>query len=133
MNFLFKIRYNISLSFRNKLRQLTEKLYYKVFPDRVNEHSLAMAPIETIKVTQYDLRCLDLVAEEIIPDKELLSDPTFMEYLYRSLYSHYEREIIRLINLDYFPLSHNQMIVRGRIKLYYDDKDIGEEVNLYDR
>ena len=35
------------------IKRLVEKLYYKVFPDRINDHALAWMPIPIIKEERY--------------------------------------------------------------------------------
>ena len=47
------------------IKRLVEKLYYRVFPDRINDHILAQMPIPVIKEERY--RPEKIMAEVRIP------------------------------------------------------------------
>ena len=47
------------------IKRLVEKLYYRVFPDRINDHALAWMPIPVVKEERY--RPEKIMAEVRIP------------------------------------------------------------------
>lgn len=54
------------------IKRLVEKLYYRVFPDRVNEHELAQMPIPVVKEEHYHLE--KIMAEIRIPHELLVEN-----------------------------------------------------------
>jgi len=52
------------------IKCLVEKLYYKVFPDRVHDHELAWMPIPVIEEERY--RPEKIMAEVKIPREQLI-------------------------------------------------------------
>lgn len=61
------------------IKRLVEKLYYRVFPDRVNEHVLAQMPVPVIKEEHY--RPEKIMAEVRIPLELMGKDEPPIEYI----------------------------------------------------
>ena len=95
MNFIQKIIYNIKRDAIKRYRDHAEKIYYKAFPDRVNDHDIAMTPIEPLTVKKYELRPITLEAMETVPrEMTYFINETqaeeFFNYLKRELFSKFE-------------------------------------------
>lgn len=66
------------------IKRLVEKLYYKVFPDRVNEHALANMPIiPVIKEERY--RPEKIMAEVRIPFDPMIRNKPPIEWIKEDL------------------------------------------------
>ena len=62
---MIKWIYNLELALIKRRRDRIEQKYYKVFPDRVNDHFFATSPIPKLMVTKY--HAVTLKSEVRIP------------------------------------------------------------------
>lgn len=130
MNFFKRLFYRAERDLRQAFKDHAEKIYYKAYPERIGEHELAITPIEPLRITAYDLHCINLVSEVILPREmtECLSDAQeeeFDKYLKRELFSKFEPELIKYMKIkrDNPPTPYS-VNYRARIKFYVD---LGEE------
>lgn len=129
MNLFARLTYNLHLSARTRTRILAEKIYYKVFPERIGEHELAMRPIVPLRITTYDLHCINLVAEEILPREMTYyineaQEEEFDKYLKRKLFSKFEPELIKYMKISRsLPTDPYGVTFRARIKFYVDERE----------
>lgn len=65
------------------IKRLVEKLYYRVFPDRIDEHMLAQMPIPVIKEERY--RPEKIMAEVRIPRELMIKNTPPIEWIKESL------------------------------------------------
>ena len=109
-------------------KRLAERIYYKAYPERISDHAIAMTQIEPLKVTAYDLHCVDLVAEEILPREMTYfineaQEEEFDKYLKSKLFSKFEPELIKYMKIRRLPPADpHAVFFRARIKFYVDDK-----------
>lgn len=107
-------------------KRLAERVYYKAYPERISDHAIAMTQIEPLRVTAYDLHCINLVSEVILPREmtECLSEAQeeeFDKYLKSELFSKFEPELIKYMKIkrDNPPTPYS-VSYRARIKFYVD-------------
>lgn len=110
-------------------KRLAEKIYYKAYPDRINDHVIAMTPIEPLRVTTYDLNCINLVAEAMIP-REMThyineaQEEEFFNYLKHDLFTKFEPELIKYMRIKRdMPDNPYTYTYRARIKFYVNDRE----------
>jgi hypothetical protein len=96
MNKIERLYYNVSLRTRNYINKIVERLYYKRFPDRVNEHEIAMAPIPVVKEERGDI--VNLKAEIVIPQEMIDKIPR--EFIRKELSSKLSRMIEPAIEIQ---------------------------------
>ena len=107
-------------------KRLAERIYYKAYPERIREHELAIIPIEPLRITAYDLHCINLVSELILPIEmtECSSDAQeeeFDKYLKSELFSKFEPELIKYMKIKRGnPPTPYSVSYRARIKFYVD-------------
>jgi len=111
-------------------KRLAEKIYYKAYPERINDHAIAMTPIEPLRITRYDLKCIDLVAEEMIPREMTYcineaQEEEFISYLKHTLFSKFEPELIKYMKIKRDRLTGDFALCtyKARIKFFVDDKE----------
>lgn len=111
-------------------KKLAEKIYYKAYPERINDHDIATSPIEPLRVTRYDLKCIDLVAEEMIPREMTYcineaQEEEFINYLKHSLFSKFEPELIKYMKIKRDRITSERALYtyRARIKFFVDDRE----------
>jgi hypothetical protein len=120
------------------INRLVERLYYKRFPDRVNDHEIATTPIEPLKITSYDLHCLDLVAEVRIPREATYfyneaQEEAFDDLLNNELFNKFKPELIKYMKILRDPPTDPHLwTYRARIKFYVDTREIQERRFMYE-
>lgn len=105
------------------IKRLVEKLYYRVFPDRVNEHALAQMPIiPVIKEERY--RPEKIMAEVRIPRNLSFNNEPSIEWIKEDLAVNlidYIKEHM-IIECGDDPLSQCR-VYRGYIRFLREDKN----------
>ena len=126
MNFLKRLFYRAERDLRQAFKDHAEKVYYKAYPERIGEHDIAIAPIKPLRITTYDLHCINLVAEVRLPREltEGLSDAQeeeFDKYLKHELFSKFEPELVKYMKIKRDnPPDPYFVNYRARIKFYVD-------------
>lgn len=110
-------------------KRLAERIYYKAYPERINDHAIAMTPIEPLRVTAYDLRCIDLNAAISLPNEATYcineaQEEEFYKYLKRELFFKFEPELIKYMKIRRSPDPYSA-IFRAHIKFYVDEREEG--------
>lgn len=110
-------------------KRLAEIIYYKAYPERISDHAIAMTQIEPLRVTAYDLHCINLVSEVILPREmtECLNEAQeeeFDKYLKHELFSKFEPELIKYMKIRRLsPTDPYGVKFRARIKFYVDERE----------
>ena len=95
---MIKWIYNLELALIKRRKDRIEKKYYKVFPDRVNDHFIATRLIPSVKVTKY--HAVTLKSEVIIPKNvfERIGDKV-NGFVYPEIMRKMEPEIFKRIEI----------------------------------
>lgn len=104
------------------IKRLVEKLYYRVFPDRINEHALAQMPIPVVKEERY--RPEKIMAEVRIPlDHMTKNNPPF-EWIKEDLAANLVDGIKEHMTIECSddPISQCRLY-RGYIRFLREDKN----------
>ena len=101
-------------------KRLIEKLYYKAYPDRVNDHFIATRPIPSVKVTKY--HAVTLKSEVIIP-RDFLSVVGVETMVKRELFKKLEPEISKRIEIHTLtdPEEKDLVTFEGYYRFYEED------------
>lgn len=79
-------------------KRLIEKMYYKAYPDRINEHDFATQPIEPLIIKEERGDIVNLKAEILIPQDMIDTIPR--DFIRRELSSKLERMIEPAIEIQ---------------------------------
>lgn len=99
------------------IKKLVERLYYKCYPDRVNEHSIAYQPIPIVREEIYKptkvIGCIGLPKD--IYQKGLIPEDHIREELARNM----SKQLAPLISLDIGrdQFTDTYISVYGEIKI----------------
>lgn len=103
------------------IKRLVEKLYYRVFPDRINDHALAQMPISVAKEERY---CPEKIMAEVrIPRELVVKNKPPIEYIKEDLAANLVDGIKEHMTIERCddPISHC-LVYRGYIRFLREEK-----------
>ena len=107
-------------------KRLIEKLYYKAYPDRVNDHFIATRPIPVPIIKERKYNAVTLKASELIPSVYVSTGGEELEKLEteikRELFRKMEPEISKRLEIHkvYLPDIHS-VAYEGYFRFYEED------------
>lgn len=117
---MIKWIYNLELALIKRRRDRIEKKYYKVFPDRVNDHFIATRPIPRVEVTKY--HAVTLKSAKRIP-RDFLSIAGTETMVKHELFKELEPEISKRIEIHTLtdPEEKDLVTFEGYFRFYEED------------
>ena len=102
------------------IKRLVEKLYYRAFPDRINEYTLAQMPIPVIKEEHY--RPEKIMTMYRIPRELMINDKLPFEYIKEHLAINLIDNIKEHMTIECYddPLS-SDIVYQGYIKFLREE------------
>ena len=105
---------------RELIKKIVERLYYKCYPDRVNEHEIATLPIPTPIVRQYKQE--RIIAGIKIPREAYIKDAIPEEFIRKELSIKIAQRLEDQISIEYSPDNFGQYDVFGSIRILKEDQ-----------
>ena len=104
------------------IKSLVEKLYYRVFPDRVYEHELAQMPMPIPVVKEERYRPEKIMAEVRIPREQMINNKPPIEWIKEDLAANLVDGIKEHMTIErcYDPLSQC-LLYRGYIRFLREE------------
>ena len=119
---MIKWIYNLELALIKRRKDRIEKKYYKVFPDRVNDHFIATRPIPSVKVTKY--HAVTLKSQVMIPEEvfKRIGDKA-NGFIYPELLRGIEPEIFKRLEIHTItdPEERDLVTFEGYFRFYEED------------
>ena len=106
------------------IKSLVEKLYYRVFPDRVHEHDFALIPTEPNPVILVDrYRPEKIMVEVRIPREALAKNAPPIEWIKEDLASALVDRIKEYMTIERCddPASHFYGVYRGFVRILKEE------------
>lgn len=107
--------------------KLIEKLYYRRFPDRVDEHAIATAPLPIIREERFIPRTI--TSEMSVDERAMETMPINYKdhFLKNTLYHNMQPQLEPYIELKRIPPRTNDpyiMTFRGELRILEEDEEI---------
>ena len=120
---MIKWIYNLELVLIKRRRDRIEKKYYKVFPDRVNDHAIATAPVPVLRLREKKYHAVTLKAEILLPKNIIDTFGADESVILHELFFKLEPEISKRIEIHTLmdPEEKDLITYEAYFRFYEED------------